>query len=603
VGFARSKGVSVEALEVRELDSGRYVTAVVRETGRPAPAVLAELLPALIARLQFEKTMRWNASGVAFSRPIRWLVALLGEQVLPFGYAGLASGRVSHGLRPRGSPAVEIARAGDYLLKMRAARVEVDPAKRRAEILKQVRKLATQAGGRVADEGVLDEVANLVERPTALLGSFDPEHLALPRDVLVSVMKKHQRYFPVEAAEAAEGRALLPHFIAVRNGDSRHLDVVREGNEHVIRARFADAAFFVREDLKRPLEDFLPQLATLAFQKKLGSMLDKAQRIEQLTAELAPRLGLAEAETATALRAARLAKADLATQMVVEMTALQGIMGREYALRSGETPEVAQAIREHYLPAGAGDALPASAAGLAVGLADRLDSLVGLFAAGLAPSGSADPFGLRRAALGVTLLLARRKRDFDLRPALEAALRLLPEDVQPPLERREALLSEVLGFIAGRQRAQLLEAGYRYDVVDAVLAEQAANPARALRGVQQLSVWVARPDWPPVLAAYARCVRITRDQREQYPLAPEALREPAEQALYAAYQAAAAKPRESVDDFFAALLPMIPAISRFFDDVLVMADDPAVRASRLALLQRIAALAQGVADFSKLEGF
>ncbi|MCC6188110.1 MAG: glycine--tRNA ligase subunit beta [Anaerolineales bacterium] len=602
VGFARSKGVSVGALEVRELDGGRYVTAVVRETGRPAPAVLAELLPDLIARLRFEKTMRWNASGVAFSRPIRWLVALLGGQVVAFSYAGLASGRVSRGLRPLGSPVLEIAEAGGYLQRLRAARIEVDPARRRAEILKQVRRLARQAGGRLADEGVLDEVTNLVERPTAFLGSFDPEHLSLPRDVLVSVMKKHQRYFPVEQAEG-DGSALLPHFIAVRNGDRRYLDVVRDGNEHVIRARFADAAFFVREDVKRPLEDFLPRLATLTFQKKLGSMLDKAVRIECLTADLARWLGLSEAETATALRAAHLAKADLATQMVVEMTALQGIMGREYALRSGETPEVAQAIREHYLPAGAGDALPASAAGLAVGLADRLDSLVGLFAAGLAPSGSADPFGLRRAALGVTQLLVGRGLDFDLRPALDAALALLPEGVRPAPEARQALLDEVLAFIAGRQRAQLLEAGCRYDVIDAVLAEQAANPASALRGVQQLSAWVARPDWTPTLAAYARCVRITRDQREHYPLAPGILAEPAERALYAAYQAAAAQPAGTVDDFFAVLLPMIPAISHFFDDVLVMADDPVLRSARLALLQRIAGLARGVADFSRLEGF
>jgi glycyl-tRNA synthetase len=603
VGFARSKGVSVDALEVREVDGGRYVTAVVRQAGRPAPAVLAEVLPALIARLQFEKTMRWNASGVAFSRPIRWLVALLGDQVVPFGYAGLASGHVSRGLRPMGSPALEIVHAGDYLKRMRAARIEVDPAKRRAKILKQVRKLARQAGGRLADEGVLGEVTNLVERPTALLGSFDAAHLSLPRDVLVSVMKKHQRYFPVEQAEG-NGGALLPHFIAVRNGDRRHLDLVRDGNEHVIRARFADAAFFVREDVKRPLEDFLPRLATLTFQKKLGSMLDKAVRIECLTGDLAQRLPQVDpAEAATALRAAHLAKADLATQMVVEMTALQGIMGREYALRSGETPAVAQAIREHYLPTGAGDALPASAAGLVVGLADRLDSLVGLFAAGLAPSGSADPFGLRRAALGVTLLLSGRDLDFDLRPALAAALALLPEAVQPAPEARQPLLDDVLAFIAGRQRAQLLEAGYRYDVVDAVLAEQAANPARALRGVQQLSAWVKRPDWPPILAAYARCVRITRDQRQQHPLAPESLAGPVEQALYAAYQAAAAQPAGTVDEFFAALLPMIPAISRFFDDVLVMADDPALRASRLGLLQHIAALTRGVADFSKLEGF
>jgi len=601
LGFARSKGLSVDALVVRDLDGGQYVTGLVRETGRPAALVLAELLPTLIAKLQFEKTMRWNATGLAFSRPIRWLVALLGEHVIPFSYAGVASGRVSRGLRPLGSPAVTLREAASYLKQMRAAHIEVDPAARQADILKQVRKLARDAGGRVADEGVLAEVTNLVERPTALLGSFDAAHLALPRDVLISVMKKHQRYFPVEAAD---GSTLLPHFIAVRNGDQRHLDLVREGNEHVIRARFADAAFFVREDVKRKLEDFRPQLATLSFQKKLGSMLDKAARLEQLTAALAPRLGLDPDETATALRAAHLAKADLATQMVVEMTSLQGIMGREYALRSGETPAVAQAIREHYLPAGAGDALPASRAGLVIGLADRLDSLAGLFAAGLAPTGSADPFGLRRAALGVTLLLTGRALDLDLRPVLDEAVTLLPAAVQPATpDARAKLMDEVLAFIAGRLRAQLLEAGYRHDVVEAVLAAQAANPHRAALAVQQLAAWTHSADWAATLAAYARCVRITRDQREQPPLTPEALTEPAEQALYAAYQQAAGQPVRTVDEFFAVLLPLIPAISAFFDSVLVMADDPVKRANRLGLLQRLAALAAGLADFSKLEGF
>jgi glycyl-tRNA synthetase len=602
LGFARSKGVAVEALEVRELDGGRYVTAVVRQTGRPAPAVLADLLPALIARLQFDKTMRWNASGVAFSRPIRWLVALYGEQVIAFTYAGVASGRASRGLRPQGSPAIELAKASDYLARLRAARIEPDPQRRRADILKQVRKLAREAGGQVADEGVLGEVTNLVERPTALLGAFDEAHLALPREVLVSVMKKHQRYFPLEPGGRAGG-ALLPYFIAVRNGDRRHLDLVRAGNEQVVRARFADAAFFVREDVKHPLADFLPKLATLTFQKKLGSMLDKAQRIERLTAALAPGLGLDPDETAVALRAAHLAKADLATQMVVEMTSLQGVMGAEYARRSGEPPEVAQAIREHYLPAGAGDALPASRPGLAVGLADRLDSLVGLFAAGLAPTGSADPFGLRRAAQGVALILTGRAVDLDLRPVLAQALDLQPAAVQPAPEARPALLGEVAAFITGRLRGQLLEAGFRYDVVDAVLAEQAHNPYRALLGVQQLAAWVQRAGWPPILAAYARCVRITRDQAAEHSLQPERLTEPAEAALYAAFQAAAGQPIASVDDFFAVLVPMIPAISRFFDEVLVMAEDPAVRANRLALLEGIARLARGVADFSKLEGF
>ncbi|MBL8058271.1 MAG: glycine--tRNA ligase subunit beta, partial [Anaerolineales bacterium] len=394
-GFARKNNVPVTALEKRTIDNGEYVVAVVKETGRPAPAVLAELLPKLVAGLKFEKTMRWRAGDpTAFSRPVRWLVALLGEHVIPFTYAGLTAGNLSRGLRPLGSPAIVIRSADDYLAALAKAKIEADPAQRRALILKQVRKLAKAAGGVIADEGVLDEVTNLVEHPTALLGTFSDEALALPREVLIAVMKKHQRYFPVQTAAGA----LLPCFVAVRNGDTRHLDLVREGNEHVIRARFADANFFVREDRQLKLADFRPKLATLTFQAKLGSMLDKAERVEALTARLTPALGLDPAEAETARRAAHLCKADLATQMVVEMTSLQGVMGYEYALASGEPREVAVAIREHY-------GLPQTKPGLAVGLADRLDSLAGLFAAGLAPSGSADPFGLRRAALGVNDLL------------------------------------------------------------------------------------------------------------------------------------------------------------------------------------------------------
>ncbi|OGO47372.1 MAG: hypothetical protein A2W37_13670 [Chloroflexi bacterium RBG_16_63_12] len=597
-GFARSKGVPVTALEKRQLDGGEYVVAVVKETGRPAPEVLSERLPKLIAAIKFDKPMRWRAGDpTMFSRPIRWIVALLGENVIPFEYAGVQSEKTSRGLRPLGSPEIAIASADDYLSAMAKAKIEVDREKRSAAVLKQVRKLARDAaaGGRIADEGVLPEVTNLVERPTAFLGSFDEAHLALPRDVLIAVMKKHQRYFPVEK----DGK-LLPHFIAVRNGDSRHLDLVREGNEHVIRARFADADFFVREDVKHKLEDFRPKLATLTFQKQLGSMLDKAERVEKLAAVVARMLNLGEAETRTALRAAHLCKADLTTKMVVEMTFLQGVMGREYALRSGETPEVALAIREHYLPSGAGDALPTSKPGIAVGLADRLDSLAGLFAANLAPTGSADPFGLRRAALAVTQVLSEKGLDFDLRAALDAALRLQPPTVQPITDQ---LMTDLLAFLTGRLRGQLLDAGYRYDVVDAVLAEQAHNPHKTLQFIQQLSEWVKRADWPPTLAAYSRCVRITRDQKTQYSVNSGQFAEPAEKELYAAYQMASSKSVSSVDEFINALLPMIPAISKFFDDVLVMAEDQSLRENRLGLLQRISAMAKGIADFSKLEGF
>jgi glycyl-tRNA synthetase len=599
VGFAKGKGVPVSALERRTLEGGDYVVAVVREKGKPVAEVLAGLLPRLVSALKFDKSMRWRAQdATAFARPVRWLVALLGEFIIPFDYAGLQPGTFSRGLRPLGSPEILIPSADDYLKVMAKAKIQVDPAKRRAAILKQAQGLAARVKGRLADEGVLDEVTNLVESPTALRGSFAPEHLALPRDVLVAVMKKHQRYFPVER----DGK-LLPHFIAVRNGDAQHLDLVRQGNEHVIGARFADAAFFVREDLKHKLEAFRPRLATLTFQKKLGSMLDKSERVEKLTAAVARMLGLSETDARTALRAAHLCKADLATQMVVEMTALQGVMGREYALRSGETPEVAQAIREHYLPAGAGDALPESLAGVAVGLADRLDSLAGLFAAGLAPTGSADPFGLRRAAQGLAQLLAGREIDFDVHTALEAALDLLPDGVRPAGDARQKLVGELLAFVAGRLRGQLLEAGYKYDVVDAVLAEQAHNPALAQQAVAQLSKWIKRPDWPPTLAAYARCVRITRDQKQTYSVSAEKLVEPAEKVLFAAMEIATAAAPASIDAFFDQLLPLIPAISKFFEDVLVMADDSAVRENRLGMLQKIAGLARGLADFSKLEGF
>ncbi len=610
-GFARSKGVTVADLQVREMEGGRYMAAVVRQAGRPALQVLAEALPELIASLRFDKPMRWNSSNVAFSRPIRWLLALLGEgeqsQVAPFEFAGLQSGRTTRGLRFYQPAELEVFSTAEYFRLLSSQGILLDKEERRRAIDTQVRSLALQAGGAVLDDpALLDEVTNLVEAPTALLGAFDPSHLHLPREVLVSVMKKHQRYFPVVAPikdgqpdDPGTPRPLLPYFIAVRNGDSQGLDLVVEGNEHVIRARFADADFFVREDRKKPLEDYLSRLATLTFQTRLGSMLDKSHRIRALVVDLAPLLGLSQAELAVACRAAELCKADLATHMVVEMTSLQGIIGRYYALDSGESKEVAQAIFEHYLPRYTGDQNPASLPGLVVGLADRLDTLAGLFAAGLAPSGNKDPFAQRRAALGLVQSLAAWDVDFDLRRALPAAASHLPVSSSPEIQ------AAVLDFIVERLRNILLEQSVRYDVVDAVLAAQGANPAAAVRAVRALSAWVARPDWHTILPAYARCVRITRDLDKKFIVDPAAFVEPQEIGLYRALQTAEAEPRApgSADDFWNAFLPMIPVINRFFDTVLVMAEDPTLRANRLGLLQRITALAAGVADFSRLEGF
>ncbi len=597
-GFARGRGLAVGDLQVREVDGGRYVVAEMHEPGRPAAAVLAEALPGLVAGLRFDKTMRWNASGVAFSRPVRWLLALLGGQVVPFTYAGLASGRVTRGLRFNEPEAFSIRQAGEYLEALQQQGIILDPAARRQMIAGQVARLQREVGAAEdIDPALLGEVTQLVEAPTALRGSFDQEHLQLPPEVLISVMKKHQRYFPVHAAD---GR-LLPYFIAVRNGGDQHLDVVTDGNEQVIRARFADAAFFISEDLQRRLEDYLPRLGTLTFQVKLGSMLDKSQRIERLVERLLPMFNLSIPEGQAARRAAHLCKADLVTNMVIEMTSLQGSMGRYYALHSGESEAVAGAIYDHYLPRFTGDRLPESKAGLLIGLADRLDSLAGLFAAGLAPTGTRDPFAQRRAALGLVQILGLKGLDFDLREGLRLAAAELPIEAGPQTQ------AACLDFIVGRLRSYLLESdeGFRYDVVDAILAEQQANPAGVLRGVRELSRWVGRPDWSTILPAYARCVRITRDQKEQFSVRPEAFLDPAEDELYAAVTDAEIAQRQpgSVDEFFAVFVPLIPLINRFFEAVLVMSEEDVVRANRLGLLQRISALARGVADFSRLEGF
>ncbi|MCK4831915.1 MAG: glycine--tRNA ligase subunit beta, partial [Anaerolineales bacterium] len=405
------------------------------------------------------------------------------------------------------------------------------------------------------------------------------------------------RYFPV--VEAGTG-ALLPYFIAVRNGGRQHLDTVRLGNEHVIRARFADAEFFFREDSANPLESFVPRLGTLMFETQLGSMLDKTRRLERLTPEIGRMLELADDDAATAARAASLAKADLTTKMVVEITSLQGIMGQQYALLSGEPPAVARAIYEHYLPRRQGDKLPQSPAGMALALADRLDSLVGLFAVGMAPTGSADPYGLRRAALGSVLVLIDSSRSFSLMAGLLAAANLLPVEVS------DQAVDDTHKFIIGRLRVLMREEGFRHDVVEAVLAEQADNPAAAHRAVGQLAARVEQEKWSQLLHAYGRCKRMARRYAQPYGLDLDGFVEPAARELSHAYLAAAARvaPGSSVDEFVAAAEKLVAPINRFFDNVLVDDDEnPNWRDNRRALVQHIAELARGILDFTRLEGF
>ena len=601
-GFARGQGVDVTELETRD----NYVYAVKRVAGQPTPAVLPQLCTDLLTSLRWGKTMRWNSSNVGYPRPLRWLVALLGNQVVPFTWADVASGAVSRGPRfadaaakvpVGGFTTFAVASADSYFATVAQQGVIVDRAERRQRIAELVQQTAATAGGVAPDDpALLDEVTDLVEAPQALLGSFEEKYLSLPTPVLVGVMKKHQRYFPV----VRDGQ-MLAHFITIANAQNlAHPVVVVAGNEGVIRARYADAAYFYRQDTARPLESYTPRLATLTFHERLGSMLDKVERLKKIAPSVAQLLTADTHAVADAERAAALSKSDLVTSMVVEMTSLQGIIGEIYARQNGEPDAVAQAIREQYLPRSAGDANPATVVGLALSLADKLDSLAGLFAVGAIPTGSADPFGLRRAALGVVNNLLVSRTDFSIRAGLQLAA------AQQNVAVTEVALTETMAFIERRFQGVLAELGYPYDVIDAVLAVRGENPAAAQRACDALQQVVTQAGWNDAFTAYARCARITRNLTTSPALNPAAYTEAVEHDLHTAYEQAQQRLREQSEPATVigdVLHQLQGPINAYFEKVLVNAADEAVRNARLALVQQVAQLPATIADLSKLQGF
>lgn len=595
-GFAKGKGLKLEDLHVAEIDGGKYITAEVFHKGKSVLAVLPQALQDLTAAIRFTKSMRWNSSNVSFSRPIRWLLALYGDTVVPLRYADLDSANITRGLRFHDQDSFEVHDAEQYFEFMKSQGIILDRAERRKMIIKQVKHLSSSVHASDGiDEKLLDEVTNLVEAPTALLGNFAKEHLKLPKEVLIDVMKKHQRYFPLPAKDGT----ILPNFITVRNGDDQHLNLVARGNEEVIEARFEDAAFFIKEDQQHDLKWFREKLGTLTFHLALGSMLEKNKRIEKIVDDLLPFFDLTKDEAGYARRAAQLCKADLVTNMVIEMTSLQGTIGKYYAQLAGEPQEVALALEEQYFPRSAGDSSPTSKIGLILGLADRLDSLAGLFAADMAPSGTKDPFGLRRAAISIIQNLIDWKMDFDIAQGLSIAAKYLP------VKMKEADRDACVEFVKGRFSNYLLEKGFHYDIVAAVESAQGNIPYRAYRAAQQLTEWTARKDWLETLQAFSRCVRITRDVPQRFTPNAKLLTDEEEKQLYQATQNALLQKREpgSVDDMLNAFIPMIPTVNLFFDKVLVMAEDQKLQQNRLGLLQQIVSLADQVIDFTKLEGF
>ena len=598
-GFCVGQGATPADAETRADDKGvEYVYVHKQETGKGAIEVLSGCLPNLIASLVFPKLMRWDSGGVGYARPLRWIVALYGEQVVPFSYARVESGRTTRGMRPDKSPETEVISSDQYLATLDSLGIVGDRETRKQQIVEQVRTLADQAGGQVPDdEALLNEVTDLVEAPHALKGTFDEKHLELPPEVLVTVMKKHQRYFPITKPDSGD---LLPAFITVSNGKPSSEETVIRGNEGVIRARYADAAFFYKADTEHKLEDFLPKLHTLTFQEDLGSVLDKVGRIEKLLAAISPALGLTDLETNTASKAARLCKADLATSMVVEMTSLQGTVGRYYALASGETEDVASAIEDHYHPRYPGDTAPCTRAGLAISVADRLDSLAGLFCVGIKPRSTADPYGLRRDAIGLLTCLIQHDQPFSLRAGLQHAAAILP------VKADQENIQEACVYILRRLEIQLKDEGFRPDVVGAAVEAGGDDPAEIRRTVVALAGAVGASGWDYTFNAYSRCKRIVRDAAP-LPLTGEDDTEPVTATLLNAYEQVRAQldadSSASIDQLLSGLKTLRDPINAFFEDVLVMADDEKLKNARLSLLQHVAALPDGVADLSKLEGF
>ncbi len=595
-GFARKQGVTVAKLRRLEIGGRWYVAAVKRVTAPALPELLAEVAGSLLRGLHFGRSMYWERPEIVFSRPVRWILALWGEQLVPVSFAGVVAGRHTYGPRGGDRAPVRVTSVGEYAAQVRGLGVVLDIEERRSAILAESDALAASVGGNIErDPVLLSEVANLVEWPTPLMGSFDPEYLEIPSVALAMVMKKHQRYFPVQGQD----RQLLPHFVAIANGRRERLDEIRRGNEDVLRARFADALYFYRQDLTRPLEEFVADLARLTFLQGVGSMLDKADRLTALSGEVANELGNG-ADRQQLARAARLAKADLATGLVRELTDLQGEMGREYALRGGESDDVAAAIAEHYQPRAPGASMPVSQLGIVLAVADRLDTLVTGFAAGLEPTGSSDPYGLRRQGLAVIGILIQQRNPAGLERLIGLASARSPI---PLTDDRRERLGEFL-----RQRLEgLLQAehGLRLEAIDAVLARQADQPGLAATTAGALAAAMETPDFQRLMAGLKRADRIVpRDAR--LPLRPEVLIEDADLTLLAAYRGAAegvSKLRsDDVNGLIVAMLPLIGPIDRFFAEVMVMVDDRRLREARLALLECIHALPMRSFDVARLPG-
>ena len=598
LGFARGKGIASEELYLKEVNGVEYVFGRKHESGRPT----VELLPQLSETIQgmsFPKNMRWGSNELKFVRPIRWMIALFGEEIIPLDITGVAASNKTRGHRFLGQE-VEVQRPEEYQGKLAEQYVIVDPEERKRMILEQIHNLEKAKNWVVPiDEGLLDEVVHLVEYPTVLFGNFEEAYLEIPRQVLITSMREHQRYFPVVDQDGT----LLNHFVTVRNGDDKGLDVVAKGNEKVLRARLSDARFFYEEDQKMKIEDALQRLETVVFHEELGTIGDKIRRFEKIAAQLAQAIGLDDKGKSQLSRAAAICKFDLVSHMVYEFPELQGIMGERYAILAGEEEGVSKGVFEHYLPRFAGDQLPATLVGALLSISDKLDTITGCIAIGIIPTGSQDPYALRRQATGIVQILLDQQIDLPLAQLFDLSLAILEEKGLLKREK-EDIKKDLQDFFTLRLKNILQENQVRYDVIDAVLSTDSSRVLDVLKRGETLMQWVERDSFKGVVESFNRVNNLAQkatstDVNEKH------FETEAEKTLWNAYQLASQEAKGFLEgnEYMEAVEVMAtlqPAIDDFFEEVMVMVEEESIRTNRLALL---ATLARGIfsfADYSKI---
>ncbi|MBC8079361.1 MAG: glycine--tRNA ligase subunit beta [Gorillibacterium sp.] len=599
LGFARSQGVETSELFFKELSGVEYVHATKNHIGVDTTSLLGDGLKHIITSLNFPKNMRWGSWDLRFVRPIRWIVALFGNDIVNLEIAGVVSGRATRGHRFLGQN-IDIQTPSEYETALKEQYVIVDIDERKDLILKQVNALAAENGWNIpVKEDLLEEVLFLVEYPTALFGSFNPDFLQIPKEVLITSMREHQRYFPV----LDKAGNLLPHFVTVRNGNKEHLAAVARGNEKVLRARLSDAKFFYSEDQKMTIDSALKRLDTIVFQEELGSIGDKVRRIEAISAALAARINADEETSSQIIRAAAICKFDLVSQMVYEFPELQGTMGEDYARKAGEPETVAKAVNEHYQPRFSGDSVPTSLVGATVSLADKIDTIAGCFSIGIIPTGSQDPYALRRQAAGIVQILLEYRLPIGLNDVLDIALGVL--GAAKLLKREEAeIRTSIYDFFGLRLKNLLSERGVRYDIIDAVLGSGFDSIIGAVNRSEELARAMQDPSFKTATESFSRAANLAA-KAESVDVSADKFTEQAEHDLYQAWHTAHVgfSAHLSNTEASAALLVLRhleAPITAFFDAVMVMAEDPEVRANRLGLLSLIAMDVRRFADFSKL---